>query len=124
MKESEKMAKVYVETEVLSQNGKDSFQGKALLQENRLIYYQDKIKNTFTYGKIVSLIREDEEVKIELYFSPEPQAFCHLKKYAQSLSLQIEVESCIQEENQYKMVYDIEGERHQIKISIRGDENG
>lgn len=121
---SEKMAKVYVQTQLSSPSSdNDYFEGKALLKENRIVYYQDSLKNVFTMGELVTLIREDDEKKLELCFYPEPKVICHLKEYNQSLSFDIKVERLVQQEMNYEIDYQIEKEKYHLKIKIEVIEN-
>ena len=121
---SEKMAKVYVQTQLSSPSSdNDYFEGKALLKENRIFYYQDSLKNVFTMGELVTLIREDDEKKLELWFYPEPKVICHLKEYNQSLAFDIKVERLVQQEMNYEIDYQIEKEKYHLKIKIEVIEN-
>ncbi len=121
---SEKMAKVYVQTQLSSPSSdNDYFEGKALLKENRIVYYQDSLKNVFTMGELVTLIREDDEKKLELCFYPEPKVICHLKEYNQSLSFDIKVDQLVQQEMNYEIDYQIEKEKYHLKIKIEVIEN-
>lgn len=120
----EKMAKVYVQTQLSSPSSdNDYFEGKALLKENRIVYYQDSLKNVFTMGELVTLIREDDEKKLELCFYPEPKVICHLKEYNQLLSFDIKVERLVQQEMNYEIDYQIEKEKYHLKIKIEVIEN-
>ena len=121
---SEKMAKVYVQTQLSSPSSdNDYFEGKALLKENRIVYYQDSLKNVFTMGELVTLIREDDEKKLELCFYPEPKVICHLKEYNQSLLFDIKVDQLVQQEMNYEIDYQIEKEKYHLKIKIEVIEN-
>ena len=118
------MAKVYVQTQLSSPSSdNDYFEGKALLKENRIVYYQDSLKNVFTIGELVTLIREDDEKKLELCFYPEPKVICHLKEYNQSLAFDIKVERLVQQEMNYEIDYQIEKEKYHLKIKIEVIEN-
>lgn len=110
------MAKILVKTNLKTKDEVINYEGKGILNNNKLIFYEDDIKNHFRLNELC-LIRETKDSIITLNFSENSYAQVLLKKENYILPLKLEINSLIKNENELIVKYKLEDDNFEFIIS-------
>lgn len=104
------MAKVHVNVKIESNHTKHEFHGLAMMREDRIVYYDNKVKTEVCIGNDVSIIRHTEDTLISLHFKKEVNATCVLRKEHATLPIKLELSYLKQDKNKMDIHYKLEDE--------------
>lgn len=109
------MAKVHVKTKIESVHATHEFDGLAMMQGTRIVYYDNKVKTIVTFGEMVEITRDNEDTVISLMFVPEVKATCKLKQHG-VLPMKLELSYLKQDEKRIDIHYKLEDEMFKFHL--------